>query len=506
MSQTDIPDRMYRVGRAFVIALGVALATVQYALDRSVWYDEAMLSLNIISRSSRDLLMPLSHYQVAPILFLEIEKFLVTTFGNSELSLRLLPLLCFVGSAFLFERVSRALSGSRAAALTALALFCISPTILYYSSEIKQYMGDVFVTLLIYYAVLFKEYRSERIRTSAAVLIGSVSILFSHIAVIILFTVGILMLSKNLRRSSPVPLQKTLLPIAVWLAVFSVNYVTFLSGHPSRNDLVDYWNFAFPPLSPLHLDFWFWLRRRATMVFGGLLSFPPQFYFYGPFMLVYGVSLAALLKRRALTTLYLLVFPVLVHLTLSYLRQYPFDLRLILYQAPLYILVVVDGCYWISGLLQRYASWKRSFIVLAIPLVLVSYDLFRQYPLRREEIKPALSFINKNAMPGQTIYVYWGSIPAFTFYKEIGYLRVGESVVFGKEHLDNPGAYEKDVDSLQGVTWVLFSHFYPFDGSHKEEHYIVDRLLRRGRILKKKEAVGASVYLFNLPAAKPHSS
>ena len=76
-----------------IIILGIILRLIQYISNRSLWFDEAMLALNIIDRSFLELFKPLSYDQGAPIGFLILQKLAVQIFNNSEYALRLLPLI-----------------------------------------------------------------------------------------------------------------------------------------------------------------------------------------------------------------------------------------------------------------------------------------------------------------------------------------------------------------------------------------------------------------------------
>src|SRR5258708_7025864 len=76
-----------------LMALTIGLLIYQYRFNRSVWLDEAMLSLNIIEKSPLALFKTLGYNQMAPILFLLIEKFFTWLFGDGELALRLFPLI-----------------------------------------------------------------------------------------------------------------------------------------------------------------------------------------------------------------------------------------------------------------------------------------------------------------------------------------------------------------------------------------------------------------------------
>ncbi len=85
------------------VALGVGLRVARYSLDYPLWWDEAFLAVNFIRRGFIDLLRPLDYGQVCPILFLWAELVVVKIFGFSELTLRLVPLICAVASVFLFR-------------------------------------------------------------------------------------------------------------------------------------------------------------------------------------------------------------------------------------------------------------------------------------------------------------------------------------------------------------------------------------------------------------------
>ena len=75
---------------AFILLFlaGVGIRVVEFLRCRSLWLDEASVSLDIVNRSYWGLLQPLDYDQGAPIGFLWAARFLVKLFGSSELALR----------------------------------------------------------------------------------------------------------------------------------------------------------------------------------------------------------------------------------------------------------------------------------------------------------------------------------------------------------------------------------------------------------------------------------
>src|SRR5438552_16059819 len=76
-----------------ILGLGLTLRIAQYSTNRSLWYDEAMLALNITGRSFIELMKPLSYNHGDPLALLFTEKLAVQALGNHEFILCLIPLV-----------------------------------------------------------------------------------------------------------------------------------------------------------------------------------------------------------------------------------------------------------------------------------------------------------------------------------------------------------------------------------------------------------------------------
>jgi hypothetical protein len=104
---------------------GLFARVIRYYLCFPLWDDESFLCVNFIHRNFAELMQPLDYHQVAPVLFLWIERATVLLFGFSEYTLRLIPFVCSILSLFLFVRVARQLL-SGPALMFAVAMFAVS--------------------------------------------------------------------------------------------------------------------------------------------------------------------------------------------------------------------------------------------------------------------------------------------------------------------------------------------------------------------------------------------
>ncbi|MDR1121160.1 MAG: hypothetical protein LBM08_09610, partial [Dysgonamonadaceae bacterium] len=136
---------------ALVLVAGAVLHLSQFLYNRSLWIDEASVALNLIHKNSLELLHPLNYNQVAPILFLQIEKLFSTLLPNMEYGFRIFPFICFFAALYFFYKIVRKYLPDYSEIVMALSLFVFNIPFIWYSSETKQYMVDVFVFLSMFY-------------------------------------------------------------------------------------------------------------------------------------------------------------------------------------------------------------------------------------------------------------------------------------------------------------------------------------------------------------------
>lgn len=470
---------------------GICLAVLQFFLNRSLWFDEAALAINFVEKDYSQLFGRLHADQVAPICFLLIEKTATILFGNNEMALRFFPLICYLGSIPLVFGFARNIFSDKNFAYLSVATFSITNTIIRYSSEVKQYSTDVLVGLFVLYSVTAISFSSKKNCAYWAVL-GLFIIWLSNISIIVLAVVGVYVLKNELLS------KKNFLPIfsmMAWAISFGTYYLIFVRNHPSRGLMLDYWNDSFLPLNPFSEAFVEFGISSLKGIYGWTLGFGPIWFL--PFSISL-VGLWSLLIEKKWRALYLLGFPILLHLGLSSLKLYPFASRLILYLSPAFIIMFVVGSERILDLLTIKIRFIPNTFRIA-PVLLFMIPLYVKYPNKKEEIKDSLQFMKENIQEKDHIYLYCSASMAYRFYKSAGIFEFKNEMLVGNMHRENNQRYLEDLKHLKGRTWLVFSHVFPFDEKVNEETFIINALKKSNNtFLLNFKTTGSSVYLVDL--------
>ena len=467
-------ENWFQIFLLFFILFGVSVAFLDLIQNKSLWLDEACLALNIVSKSYMDLLNPLDYGQVSPIGFLFIEKFLFDIFGFGEWVLRLFPFVCFFVSIYIFFNLNLKLFSSIKISLIACVFFSLNFTLINYASEVKQYSVDVLFSILI----ILSSLNIKNTKTVSAFILhtclGVVAIWFSNIAVIVLLSCGIYDIYYGIFSSSKKS-YNILFPIFLWITSFIFYYIFFISDHPHTSNMTSYWTAHFMPNKIFSNEFNVFVYKKTKMIFSSLLNFKEKWIF-GFILYVLGILL--LLKEKKIKYLYLICFPIIIHLILSLFHLYPFYERFILYLIPL---IIIPVSYSFKLVLSCFHKFNISKIIITLILLIYTYELLNTPRIDEEEIKKSLSFINKYITNDDHIYVYYSSKPAFEFYKK-NYLNVNKAKVihFGGFHRGKPKGYLNEIKNINNSTWILFSHMYtegyPDRPPETEEDFIINNL------------------------------
>jgi hypothetical protein len=368
------PAWVARATSAFVAA-GVALRIVRYLTAHPLWWDESMLSANLLDRGFLGLLQPLDYRQVAPFLFLWVEMAVVKVLGFSELTLRLFPCAVAVASMFLFRHVAaRIVKGE--ALLAATALFAVSALPLKFANEVKPYASDLFVALGLLAMAIEWRRRPNQVRWLWGLAVaGPIALAISFPAV---FTAGAMSLGlawmvwKTRRAAAWVPFAAFNVGVGATFLALLRFYKTAPQDHAYfHRD----WAPAFPPLdNPVKFAVWF-----LDINTGNLFAYPEG----GPHglstltFLAFAIAAWVLWRkgRRGLLGLFLAPFGLTIVAAAMHRYPYGFSARTMQFVAPTICLFAGLGA--TIALASVRGTVHRRRAVLGFVLVLGAYGAIR---------------------------------------------------------------------------------------------------------------------------------
>jgi uncharacterized membrane protein len=454
-----------------------------------------MLALNIVNRGFAGMFQPLDYDQGAPIGFLLVEKLFNIVLGKHELALRLFPLLVGLLSLGLFYLLLRRIT-SGAGLLVAFAWFAFNPRLIYYSSEVKQYIVDVAVTilLLLVAAPLFNS-SPQRKAYAWLTIAGLVALWFSHPALFVLTGIGLALMIAQLRQREYASLRLVFGMGVVWMLEIAFLYFLILQDLSQNTYMKEYWQGAFLPI-PLWSDPG-WFTKALNENIGIQFGIPYAVFLVFFLMLVGWVMLW--FQQRGYAVSFAGI--VIVTLIASAFQVYPVFERMILFLVPIGLLLIgkaVEVIYW---QLQRYGF--PSALVVAL---LAGYLLYGPFvaslqnflaPKYFEHIRPTMEFIRDSWKEGDTMYVSYGALPAFRFYVPF-YGLENISYEFGKrEDYKAVQPLANQLASFDGEprVWILLSHVYE-RGDFNERDFILSSLNEIGEEKREFRVPGTSIFLY----------
>lgn len=153
--QQYIVDWSFNAAVAVVLAGAATLRLRAFLARRSLWLDEVSLATGVRDLSFLQLLTEsLPYGQSAPLGFLLATRLGISTVGTGLLAIRLVPLASGLLVLVVALMVSRVAFRRRTSQLLFLILIGVSPALVYYSTEFKQYSSDALLVLTALFVAL----------------------------------------------------------------------------------------------------------------------------------------------------------------------------------------------------------------------------------------------------------------------------------------------------------------------------------------------------------------
>ena len=410
-----------KVALALAVGIGLGLRLLLFSNHHSLGIDEARLALSIAARSYAHLLPPLEHDQSAPLLFLWGERLMRDLLGVHDLVLRSMPLAAGIASVILAYPLYGRLLEQRGA-IFATALTALAPTLVHYSATVKQYTVETLVTLMLVGLALSLLDNPDRRRGLLLLVAGALAVWASGPAVFVLAAIGA---SVALTRGSKSWLFAALL---IWGTSFGLAHL-LVYRHASANPYMErFWAPAFVTLTDLES-----LRRFSEavglfawgLVMGELPPFPRQIGYVvvaGASSLILGLAIWGGLRiARNLGTnrAVLVAGPIVAAFLASAVHAYPLGVRVMVFAAPLLHVLLAGGVSAAASTLraeqlQRIAWFAFGLLLLVYPFVGSLIRVARYSP--GTEFSTLVAELGRQRQPGEALYVFAGSIPAWTFY------------------------------------------------------------------------------------------
>jgi hypothetical protein len=399
---------------ALLIA-GVVLRLYIYLQNRDLIIDEANVARNIYERGFIALLKPLYYEQYAPPVFLWVTKFNTLLLGMGELALKIYPLLCGLASLWLMFKLLKNYIPVKAVWYP-VSLMAFSPILIRYSSELKQYMPDVFIALLLVWLALNISISTmSRLRFAIIwILIGTIAVWSSMPSVFMLAGVGCYYGWQLLQTKQYKLIMLPAIVSLVWVVQFAIYYLLILQEQANSQYLQNFHQYDFLFATPSGIKEW----EHNWRVFSELMirfeGYYPYVHNINTAFLVIGVIM---LVRKATAKSILLIIPVLALCVAAALNQFSMMARVSLFIIP--VLIIIVG-YGFAQYTQLKSVWLKGIILLAgVYAAGCNIAQLTKEPFKYEELTTGMRYVQDKHMPGYTVFLYHSAVPSFIYYTTI---------------------------------------------------------------------------------------
>ncbi len=506
-------DSIVTPARWAVVAVGV-LAIVAVALrmpelgSRSLWLDEAWranLALAPTWQAFWSDVLGGGHVEAPmPPLYALLLRVVALVAGRSVAWLRASSLVASVAAVPLAFAVGRRVYGT-VAGVAAATCFACYPAAVTFGRELKPYALDVAVVLVLVLLAARIVARRDAASWTRFALASALVPGLSYPAVLVLpgIALGLLVACRDRRE-----VVRWAVAMSVVAAAVLAWYVLVIATQRARPVNAEYWAATFPSVD----------RAGAAMVAAAateLLAFT-----LGAPRWLGGMSLAIGWVRAPRWFAAAGLGAIATVVVAGFVRVYPLSGgRTSLFLLPFVYLPFGAAVAWLysaprpptrnGGDAEREERphGRNARAVVARALGVAAAGALLTLPLLApadpnaglvyEETAPLLATLAAERKPEERVYVYYGAVPAFTFYRP----ELDAGVTLGGSHRDDVHAYEAELRPLLaagGRSWVLFAHVFPRPNGGDERDAILSTLAVYGKQVGEWKTRGASLHVFEL--------
>lgn len=454
--------------------------------DRSLWLDEARVA-NFARQSLADNITKTRLGSSSPIAYPLVLQ-AVQRVDDSVLAVRSIA-AAFSLLAIIVILVLPRFGFDPSGALVSAAILAVSPSQIRYAQEVREYSLSVLLAaamVLSLVGVLNKRNGAKALFLSTFFLAPLVQYGLVFFAIAILVTA----VATGVRRDDVKPMLRIVSGAVLTLAVGVVlTYLLTLRGQWGREEFGYLSRFFF---------------EGSIFDFGALVAFLVSRTHQMVVFLTLGQGSIVLLvpclgflllarpaaPRDAKLLFGLALISIAIFAGTATLGIYPLGpIRQNLLLAPIVALAIGGGWTTLITAVPSKFRGKATPVILVLVLAAGTFGIVRADPYQEiQDIKSVIAGLDER-VPGDIVYVHYGSWPAFRFYKVDG-----PEFVYGRSHRENPAAYLTEFRTLVGEeaprVWVVFSH-----AKRKEIRFLLGGLASEWRFELVVQAPGARLYL-----------
>ena len=350
-----IKDRVYKIGLAVILALGILFRCYVFLRNQSLWCDEVHLAFNIYEKSYWELLRGLDRMQAAPPGFSIASKLLLNIFNPAtdyyrDMVLRIIPFVSGLCTIPAFYYFSKLVFNNKKYMLWSLLLFNLNPCAIIYCAQFKQYSTELLCSIILL-IIFYKIIAQEKLKPAYSFVIALIP-WFSYSSFFIIASGFLVLFIKN-RKSA----TKTVIPFVFSGVIYYLISLKFVFGL-NYNSMEEFWSRTYGFLSLTH-PLRFFIRFGELFAAGKFLSVISGLIVLG-FFFWYCIAKSDLHKKL------LLIVPVVLLIFASLVHKYAVQPRLILFVLPCFIIML-------SSIENRAANTIKILLALIMIHSLPNY-------------------------------------------------------------------------------------------------------------------------------------
>lgn len=403
------------------LCFGIALRLVHFGFGRMLWLDEATIALNFISRDGGDFFQALDYRQFAPPIWMMLSDGFWSVTQNLEYGARLPSLLAGLAAFILFWRMVQERFSPAVVFITVLA-FAFSYMPVYYSAEIKPYVFDLLLSvLLLKQGLRLLEKDDWPLKDTA--LLGLTFIVGSCFAMgapmVIGGIGGVLGLKALLERRwtvvAIIAVSGAIAGLIYLIPAISAFQVQIDNSGFDEGGTGHFFNRHFAPFPPTSLSDFAWYAEIVQDTLTPMVGRESAYSFV--IMIILG---SVLVLKRSAWKAALILSPIVVGFLFAAAHVYPIISRLALYVLPIAMLLAAYTLEKLISELPQRTNWIVFSAILLMNIGSVTWYRYNDFftpSASPKDISEELTSVAEGITPDEMLVVTAWTLPAFLLYR-----------------------------------------------------------------------------------------